>query len=225
MRSFARVTCVTLGCSGAHLLGATALRLRWVTRRKARLRIIGGSLRGRSLGSVPDGVRPTSDRVRESLFAVLGDLTGRHVLDLFAGTGALGLEAYSRGAERVVFVERSSRVARALRKRLAALSLDDESGIELVNGEATRVLRRLESRAERGFDLVFLDPPYADLALRDATLEVLLASPLLDMDSTVVVEGLKRHALPPLSRARIADERRYGDTVLTWLAPVGQVEE
>jgi 16S rRNA (guanine966-N2)-methyltransferase len=91
------------------------------------MRIIAGRLRGRALGPVPEGVRPTADRVRESLFSVLGSVEGLRVLDLCAGTGALGIEAYSRGASEVVWVERSRTVARALSARLADLGI--ETGI------------------------------------------------------------------------------------------------
>lgn len=182
------------------------------------MRIIGGQLRGRDLGSVPDGVRPTSDRIRESLFAALGDLEGVRVLDLFAGTGALGLEAYSRGAEGVVFVERSRKVVRALRRRLQRLELEQAEGLQVVEGEAAVALRRLAD--QRPFELVLVDPPYAELEEGGAgirVLEALFASEILASRATVVVEGPKRHPLPPLPGVRVVDERRYGDTLLTWL--------
>lgn len=182
------------------------------------MRIISGRLGGRDLGSVPDGVRPTSDRVRESLFSALGSIDGLAVLDLFAGTGALGIEAYSRGASRVVFVEKSRRVARALRARLAKLDLDprDDDSISLVESDALRAIRRLAGDAEQRFDLVFLDPPYAE-GDREATLTALFSSGLLESGARVVVEGPKRHPIAPLPGIRVVNERRYGDTLLTWL--------
>lgn len=193
------------------------------------MRIISGTLRGRDLGAVPDGVRPTSDRVRESLFASLGDVAGCAVLDLFAGTGALGLEAYSRGASRVVFVERSRRVMRSLRERIARLGLaedanarENERAIELVEAPARRALRRLAGG--RAFDLVLLDPPYEEArgaGELEATLEALFASELLTPAARVVVEGPRRHPVPPLPGIRATDERRYGDTLLTWLERSG----
>ena len=190
------------------------------------MRIISGRLGGRDLGAVPEGVRPTSDRVRESLFSSLGSLVGLSVLDLFAGTGALGIEAYSRGASRVVFVERSRKVARALKRRLANLDLDParEESISLVETDAIRALRRLSSEQAPGFDLVFLDPPYAD-GDREATLEALVASQILGPEARVVVEGPKRHPLPPLPGMRVVNERRYGDTLLTWLESSAAVRE
>ena len=180
------------------------------------MRIIAGRLRGRDLGAVAEGVRPTADRVRESLFSVLGSVVGLRVLDLCAGTGALGLEAYSRGAEAVLWVEHSRPVARALSSRLANLGLAGERGLRLVVADAARALRRLSREAEPAFDLVFVDPPYAATD-RDEILATLFASSLLHAETTVVVEGSKRHPLPAIGGSRIVDERRYGDTVLTWL--------
>ncbi len=184
------------------------------------MRIIAGRLRGRTLGPVPDGVRPTADRVRESLFSVLGPIEGQRVLDLCAGTGALGLEAFSRGAESVVWVERSRRVARALTAGLAGLGLETGGALRLVVADAQTALRQLAAAGEPAFDLVFFDPPYASDE-RDAILAALFASTLVGPDSTVVVEGARRHPLPAVAGSRVIDERRYGDTVLTWLARAG----
>ncbi len=184
------------------------------------MRIIAGRLRGRALGPVPEGVRPTADRVRESLFSVLGSVEGLRVLDLCAGTGALGIEAFSRGAEVVVWVERSRAVARALAARLADLGLETGESLRLVVTDARTALRRWSESGEPAFDLVFFDPPYASEE-RDAILAALFASPVVGPHSTVVVEGARRHPLPAVIGSRVVDERRYGDTVLTWLARAG----
>jgi len=183
------------------------------------MRIIAGSLRGRDLGAVPSGVRPTGDRVRESIFAALGEVRGLRVLDLFAGTGAMGLEAYSRGAKGVVFVDRSRPVLRSLRQRLERLGLAGEDRIRVMPGEAARVLRRLTGM-EACFDLVFMDPPYAETR-REPLLATLFESPLLSPDAVVVVEGPKRHPLGAVPGARDLDRRRYGETLVTWLVPTG----
>jgi len=178
-------------------------------------------LGGRDLGPVPEGVRPTSDRVRESLFSSLGNLEGLRVLDLFAGTGALGLEAFSRGADSVVFAERSRRVARALSRRLASLGLSDEDAIRILVTDAKKAIARLATGSEgAGFDLVLLDPPYAD-GDREEVIESLFSAGILAAGARVVVERPKRHPLPPLPAVRVVDERRYGDTVLTWLEATG----
>ena len=120
------------------------------------LRIIGGRYRRRIL-RFPDsqGLRPTPDRVRETLFNWLGqDLAGEHCLDLFAGSGALGFEALSRGAARVVLVEREPKVLAALREN--AKSLEDPPGMEIMRGDALQYLASTKSK----FDLIFLDPPF-----------------------------------------------------------------
>jgi 16S rRNA (guanine(966)-N(2))-methyltransferase RsmD len=182
------------------------------------LRIIAGELRGRRIGKPAPGVRPTSDRVRESLFARLGDVAGDRVLDLFAGTGALGIEAISRGAERATFVDRSARVIASLERTLEQFGI--ETRAEVIKGDARGVARRL---AEKGacFDLVLLDPPYADHADVAPLLEEIAGGGLLAPRGVVVVECAKRHALPPDLAAvpglEIEGTRTYGDTSITWL--------
>jgi 16S rRNA (guanine966-N2)-methyltransferase len=188
------------------------------------MRIISGRLRGRDLGSVPKGVRPTSDRVRESLFSVLGSVEGFSILDLYAGTGALGLEALSRGAARVVFVDQSRSVIRQLRERISLLGLDCPSEIEIFTSDAVKAIRRLSRDERQAFDLVFLDPPY-ELGDRVGTLDALIASGILRDHATVVVEGPKGHPLPRRSGTKVLDERDYGETKLTWLEVTGPVVE
>ena len=132
-------------------------RTRTPRARTHRVRIIGGEWRSRPIG-FPDeaGVRPTPDRVRETLFNWLGqDLTGKRCLDLFAGSGALGFEALSRGASEVVMVERSHPVSRALRENAARLGA---RGFRLVVGDA---LHFLADPGAGWFDVIFVDPPYA----------------------------------------------------------------
>jgi 16S rRNA (guanine966-N2)-methyltransferase len=181
------------------------------------MRVIAGRLRGRALGPVPKGVRPTADRVRESMFSVLGSVEGMRVLDLCAGTGALGIEAYSRGASEVFWVERSKPVARALSARLSDLGIAlDEERVVIVS-EAQSVLQRWREGGPGVFDLVFFDPPYASEE-RDAILAALFGSSVVGPETVVVVEGARRHPLPAIAGARVVDERRYGDTVLTRLA-------
>ena len=180
------------------------------------MRITGGRFAGRKLEVPRAEVRPTADRVRESLFARLGDLTGKRVLDLFAGSGALGFEALSRGADHVVFADRSPLVLATLRKNAERLGVED--AIETRRGEARAVLRRLAGGAP--FELVFLDPPYAGDELA-AALAGLAAGGLLAREALVVAESDRRH--PPARIAGLAaiDERRYGDTLVTWFVPRG----
>jgi len=193
--------------------------------RASRVRITGGEMTGLRL-RVPDvGVRPTSDRVRESLFARLGDLQGLRVLDLFAGSGALGFEAVSRGAQRVVFVDRAHAVIAVLQENLATHSLEDRC--KVIRGDAQSIVRRLSRDAER-FDLVLLDPPYASLEI-ERVLPALLECDLLSDSCMVVVETAKRHAVAAVDGLCILDERDYGDTRITRLtrAPtaVGSAEK
>ena len=180
------------------------------------MRITGGRLAGRRL-EVPRGdVRPTADRVRESLFARLGSLAGKHVLDLYAGSGALGFEALSRGAERVVFADRSPAVLTTVRNNAEKLAVQAE--VELRRGDAQAVLRRLAGG--RPFDLVFLDPPYASEGLALA-LRGLVEAGLLAPDALVVAESDRRHPPVPTEGLAAIDERRYGDTLITWFVPRG----
>ena len=178
------------------------------------MRVTGGTLGGRRLVAPPTGVRPTADRVREALFARLRDLDGVCVLDLYAGTGALGIEALSRGATRAVFVERSNASLSALRRNLRALELDAHARV--VRGDVRGALRRLASEGLR-FDLVLADPPYDDRAIA-APLAQLVSGQLLAPGATVVVERSRRHPLPPVEGLVSRGSRRYGDTEVEWLA-------
>lgn len=181
------------------------------------MRVTGGALRGRRLAAPPSGVRPTADRVRESLFAWLGDPSGTRVLDLYAGTGALGIEALSRGADEVVFVERSARALATLRRNLSQLQLEGRSRV--LRGGALRRLRRLATGAGAApFDLVLLDPPYDSDEVSRA-LEALVTSGLLAPHATVVVETATRHDWAPAAGLVLVDRRRYGETAVARLAP------
>jgi len=162
---------------------------------------------------VAPGVRPTSDRVRESLFSILGCVEGSIVLDVCAGSGALGIEALSRGAAQVVAVERAGASVQAIRANTDDLGLEGQ--LRVAAGDARSVLRRL-SKAGNRFDLVFFDPPY-DAGLETEVLEALVSGELLAEDARVVVEGAKRHALRPVPGLDSFDERVYGDTVLHFL--------
>jgi RNA methyltransferase, RsmD family len=178
-------------------------------------RIVGGSVGGRQI-AVPPGraTRPTTDRTREALFATLAtllDLTGARVLDLFAGSGAVGLEALSRGAEHALLVESDPRAARTVADNARALGL---AGARVTQVAAGRVLAEGPSGA--GYDLVFADPPYS---LADADLDALLASLVahgwLAPGAVVVVERSSRGAGPnwPDSIEPVKN-RRYGEGTL-----------
>jgi 16S rRNA (guanine966-N2)-methyltransferase len=177
------------------------------------VRVVAGRYGGRRL-KAPRGraTRPTSERVREALFAILGELDGQTaVLDLFAGTGALAIEALSRGAGRAVLVERDARALSALRANLAELGIGPEQA-EVRRGEAQRALRAARERAET-YDLVFVDPPYSHAGVLGRELAAALP-PLLAPRARVAVERDRRSE--PLDLGlQVELERRYGDTAIT----------
>ena len=174
------------------------------------MRVVAGRFGGRRLQAPPGrATRPTSDRVREALFATLGPLDGAVVLDLFAGSGALGIEALSRGAARAVLIERDARAAGVIRAKLDALGLGGDEALVL----RMPVRRALRDARERGdaYHLVLLDPPYrSDPALGRELSEALPA--LVAPGGRIVAESDRREPLE-LSLP-VVHERRYGDTLI-----------
>ena len=169
------------------------------------MRVIAGELGGRRLVTARGArTRPTAERVREAVFSMLGELDGTVVLDLFAGSGALGIEALSRGATRATFVEREPRALAALRTNLTVLALTERARV--IGGDALAALRRDDK-----YDLVFLDPPYAIVGGLAGALSRDLPD-VLAAGARVVSESDRRAPLAlalPLLR-----ERRYGDTLI-----------
>jgi 16S rRNA (guanine(966)-N(2))-methyltransferase RsmD len=175
------------------------------------MRVIAGTARGRLLVAPRGGgTRPITDRVKETLFAILADrVVDARVLDLYAGSGAIGIEALSRGAARCVFVDRDRRAVGAIGENLARAGLADQASVH-----SRDVLRYLAS-SEGQFDLAFVDPPYDERAIL-APLERLASR--LAPGATVVVKHHWRTSIPePLGLARWR-ERRFGETTLTFLA-------
>ena len=171
------------------------------------MRIVAGTLGGRVLRA-PRGseTRPTSDRVREALFSILASVDGAHVLDLFAGSGALGIEALSRGAEQATFVDSAAAAVAAVRQNLEALDLQ----AEVLRMPALRALS-CSPVADRQYDLVFLDPPYRMASSLGPQLSTALP-PILAQGARVVVESDRRAPLElDLTLLR---ERQYGDTLI-----------
>ena len=174
------------------------------------MRVIAGDLGGRHI-QAPSGrvTRPTSDRVREALFAMLDDVGGANVLDLFAGSGGLGIEALSRGAASAVFVERDALALRALRANLASLGLAAPKA--RVRRSDALVALRSAWRREETYDLIFIDPPYAQARDWEAGLSVVLA-PLLATAARVIVESDRRAPLQLDMQVEL--QRCYGDTTI-----------
>jgi 16S rRNA (guanine(966)-N(2))-methyltransferase RsmD len=183
------------------------------------MRIIAGIARGMSL-AVPRGghVRPTSDRVRGAVFSSLGDrVVGATVLDLFAGTGALGLEAASRGANAVMFAESASGALKILQQNVAAFSRGRTISCELVviRAEALAHVVKLAA-AQKKFSLIFADPPYGEAA--QSLLGVSDLPEVLDHEGLFVLESGKRDALAALVPWRLMREAVYGDTRVSFFA-------
>jgi len=182
------------------------------------MRIIAGTLKGRRLVT-PKGasLRPTSDRVKESMFNILGaKVDGGVVLDLFAGTGNLGIEALSRGARRVVFIENSQEALGIVRRNLQECRMQEQS--EVLPKDVDRAIGQLQAKGER-FDLIFMDPPY-EKGLIKRTLNRLKTEKVYHNDSVLVVEHTRREPLPELLGSwNLIRQRRIGDTVLSFLTP------
>ena len=185
-------------------------------------RIIGGIAGSRVLASPAKVTRPTSDRIRESIFSRLDALNlieNATVLDLYAGTGALGLEAASRGAKQVVMVENHKQALGGIiqNMRMIKTAIEKEGLAVDLRAEGKSVLSYLQS-SSLVFDLVFIDPPY-DVANPSITQVLTELVPKLSKDATVILERSSRDEKPELpEQLSISEEKNYGDTVVYWLA-------
>jgi len=180
------------------------------------MRIIGGVERGRILKMPKLGkVRPTQDRVREAIFNVIKDkVPESSVLDLFAGSGAFGIEALSRGAKSAVFVDNNVHCIKTIKSNLSILG-DKVDSSQLIKLDAVRAISRLESENKK-FDLVFLDPPYHEDLGRKCLIKI-DACDILSKHSFIIVEHFKKGILPDnLISILIVRQKRYGDTVVSF---------
>jgi 16S rRNA (guanine966-N2)-methyltransferase len=184
------------------------------------MRVIAGSARGRKL-SAPKSmrVRPTADRVKESLFSILlsrlGEFEGMRVLDIFAGTGNLGIEALSRGAAYAVFIDSHPESAEIIRQNLEITRFTDCSKVVLQEAAAALIWL---ARGEAPFHLIFLDPPYHE-GHTTRLLELLSESPLVDAATTIVAEFSSKEVIPvSFGRLQETERRIYGDSALSFLA-------
>ncbi|MCC3373035.1 16S rRNA (guanine(966)-N(2))-methyltransferase RsmD [Cohnella sp. REN36] len=179
------------------------------------MRVISGDARGRPLKAVPgQSTRPTTDKVKEALFSMIGPyFGGERVLDLFAGTGGLGIEALSRGAGEAVFIDAHPRSIEVVRANLAATRLADKARV--YRNDAKKAIRLLEQKGEAAFDLIFLDPPYAQKDC-DALLLELLERGLAAPDAVAVIEHETGFdygdRIGPFERRRHA---QYGETAIS----------
>ena len=180
------------------------------------MRIISGTAKGRKLAAVPGSTtRPITDRVKSALFSILGgDVAGSTWLDLFAGTGSVGMEALSRGASSVIFVDRVRKAIETMRRNLDHIGLLERA--ELVHDDAFRFLKRAEP--DLSFDYIYVAPPqYQDLWAK--VLQMLDERPMLNEDGLIIVQIHPKefHELH-IPHLESVDERRYGSTVLLFYA-------
>lgn len=178
------------------------------------MRVIAGEHRGRRLAAVPGkGTRPTTDKVKESIFNMIGPyFDGGWALDLYAGTGGLGIEALSRGADRAVFVERDMKAFSVVKQNISTCRLDDYA--ELYRMDADRAIRTLSTRNQK-FDLVFLDPPYAQQKIV-AEIELLQELQMLADGAWIVAEHDITDSFPDHIGLCVKDRAaKYGDTAVT----------
>lgn len=191
------------------------------------MRIVGGSLGGQRLGAgVPRGTRPTSDRVREALASALqsrGAFDEVRVLDLFAGSGALGLEAISRGASDVLAVDQAGDAVRAIRRNASTLGVEAQVQTHRLDllAPPERVAERLLAMDGGPFGLLLLDPPYAVAGRCDALIDALWAAGLLAPDAVVALEHASAHPPPQPSSMGQPATYRYGDTAIALFSPAG----
>lgn len=178
------------------------------------MRVISGSARGRTLKAVPGmGTRPTTDKVKEAIFSIIGPyFDGGAVLDLFAGTGGLGIEALSRGIDKAVFIDKEYKSIETVRSNLKTTGLEERA--EVYKNDAERALKALSKR-EAAFDLVFLDPPYR-LKIGDALMMQMDELKLLRQQATIVLEYESSYVYPDhfgsFTQLRKAE---YGETAVS----------
>ncbi len=178
------------------------------------MRVIAGAQKGRRLhGPKGSGLRPTADRVKEALFSILGSRVAEsRFLDLYAGTGAIGIEALSRGARQVTFVEPDQTALRVLRANLAQCGLDPAAEIHTCS--ATAFLKH-RAKAALQHDLIFADPPYQHGRLAELW-SALAASPAVAPNALIILEHSSKSPAPPVEeRLNLLRQYRYGDTTLS----------
>lgn len=178
------------------------------------MRIIGGEYRSRLIG-MPKGAeaRPTQDRVREAIFNILGGVGGKTVLDLFAGSGAFGLEALSRGAAHAAFVENNSRCLKTIEENVESLNIEP-SRYDIVRGSVFATLSRLEKEGNR-YDIIFLDPPYHKDMAKNCLINIDYYDILPKFGLAVAEHSRKDSLEADLDTLEILTQRNYGDTAVT----------
>ncbi|MGZ9584697.1 16S rRNA (guanine(966)-N(2))-methyltransferase RsmD [Paenibacillus marinisediminis] len=178
------------------------------------MRVISGTARGRSLKPVPGmGTRPTTDKVKEALFSMIGPyFEGGNVLDLFAGTGGLGIEALSRGMDRAVFIDMDPKAIEVIKHNVQVTQLAKQA--EIYRNDAKRAIKALAKRGT-SFELIFLDPPYRFIDADELILDM-HEKGLVHKDATIVIEHDAGHSYPEqIDVYKMWKRSEYGETVLT----------
>lgn len=178
------------------------------------MRVISGSARGLKLNTPGDDrVRPTTDRVKESMFNIVQDwVYDSQVLDLFAGSGALGIEALSRGASQAVFCDNSLDSIKIIKSNIEKARVADRS--QIVNGDFKRCLRDMEAK-NQSFDMIFVDPPYYE-GLFEEVLDTIRSCKILKKDGIVIVEHDAKRPIGQVEGLEVYKEKKYGITMLTF---------
>ncbi len=165
------------------------------------------------IGPKSDQIRPVLDQVKEAIFNILFDVTEANVLDLFAGTGSVGLEALSRGAKQATFVDLSEEGARLIQKNAERCGATEE--VKILKMPAGRAIQHLEDQGQ-SFDLIFVDPPYLQKWVRK-TLERLVKTKLLTEKTRIIVEHHPKEPVPEMPGLILTETRKYGQTLVTFL--------
>lgn len=175
------------------------------------MRVISGDKKGQKLISLKRRkIRPTSDKVRGAIFNILISVEGKRVLDLFAGSGALGIEALSRGAEKVIFVDDSFASVNLMWKNLERLGFKDKAKVIKKD-----VLRFIRGKNQECFDIIFADPPYGK-GLCQKVLEILAEKNFLDSEGIVIIEHHKKEKIEEKENFILLKQKRYGDTLVSF---------
>lgn len=179
------------------------------------MRIIGGDAKGRRIHSPKRSkIRPTSDGIKESLFNILPEVSEKSFLDLFAGTGNVGIEALSRGASKVVFIEKNAVMANSIKRNLEEFGLSGK--YEILTTEASKGIRQLQKRRER-FDYLFADPPYEKGFIREI-FQCIREGEMISSDGVVVIQHSIKENIEGTQTGTfvLTDQRKYGDTLLSF---------
>lgn len=177
------------------------------------MRIIAGLLKGRRLqGIKAHNIRPTADRVKEALFSILGDrVINCRFLDLFAGSGSIGIEAYSRGAAEVIFIDSSRDSIKALKGNLDKIGLSDS--FEIYNTDFSTAIDKLAEK-KKLFDIIFIDPPYRKDIVYEAVKKIFKSNILSNCGIIVIEQGIKDIIYEKIEKYDLIKRKSYGDTLL-----------